>query len=419
MLAAEPNSRLLLHARIGNHRERIREVLAVHGLDPHRLEFVDHLRLQQYMEQYHRIDIALDPFPYVGGTTTCDALWMGVPVVTLKGQTAVGRAGFSMLMNLGLPELVAQNPARVHTNCRRSGRRLAARGRSSFHAARANEKVAADGCSSLRAQHGSGISPNVAELVRVANVTIQQAMQIAAEHHQAGRLAEAEKIYRQVLSQQPRNAGALHLLGVIALQVGRPDTAIELIRQAIALNAVVAEFHNNLGNALRDRQLLDEAIAAYRQALRLKPDLAVAHYNLGNALRDQGLLDEAIAAYRQGLRVRPDDAVTHLNLGNVLRDKGLLDEAIAAYRHFIRLKPDYAEAYNNLGVVLSNKGLHDEAIAACRHSLRLKPDYAEAYNNLGNALRKMDCRTRRLPPCTMLCGSSRILPAPTTTWAMH
>jgi protein O-GlcNAc transferase len=228
----------------------------------------------------------------------------------------------------------------------------------------------------------------VAELVRVANVTIQQAMQIAAEHHQAGRLAEAEKIYRQVLSQQPRNAGALHLLGVIALQVGRPDTAIELIRQAIALNAVVAEFHNNLGNALRDRQLLDEAIAAYRQALRLKPDLAVAHYNLGNALRDQGLLDEAIAAYRQGLRVKPDDAVTHLNLGNVLRDKGLLDEAIAAYRHFIRLKPDYAEAYNNLGVVLSNKGLHDEAIAACRHSLRLKPDYAEAYNNLGNALRE-------------------------------
>ena len=110
LLAAVPNSRLLLHARIGSHRDRIREALAGNGVDPHRLEFVDKLSLPQYMEQYHRIDIALDPFPYVGGTTTCDALWMGVPVVTLKGQTAVGRAGFSILMNLGLPELVAQTP---------------------------------------------------------------------------------------------------------------------------------------------------------------------------------------------------------------------------------------------------------------------------------------------------------------------
>jgi protein O-GlcNAc transferase len=109
ILAAVPNSRLILHAHPGSHRDRTRQKLMDHGIDPRRLEFVEKLPLQQYLEQYNRIDIALDTFPYGGGTTTCDALWMGVPVVSLLGQTAVGRGGFSILMNLGLPELVAKN----------------------------------------------------------------------------------------------------------------------------------------------------------------------------------------------------------------------------------------------------------------------------------------------------------------------
>jgi predicted O-linked N-acetylglucosamine transferase (SPINDLY family) len=73
------------------------------------LAFVDYLPAAEYFGTYRRIDVALDPFPYGGGTTTCDALWMGVPVVSLAGQTAVGRGGLSILSNLGLPELVAHD----------------------------------------------------------------------------------------------------------------------------------------------------------------------------------------------------------------------------------------------------------------------------------------------------------------------
>jgi len=109
LLNAVQNARLLLHARPGAHRDRVRSLLSEQGIAPERLMFVDSLPLEKYFQSYHQIDLALDPFPCGGGTTTCDALWMGVPVVSMAGQRAVGRGGLSILSNLGMPELVAQN----------------------------------------------------------------------------------------------------------------------------------------------------------------------------------------------------------------------------------------------------------------------------------------------------------------------
>ncbi len=109
LLQAVSGSRLLLHAHAGSHRDRVREVLAEQGVSAGRLTFVDLLPMAEYFGVYQRIDVALDTFPYGGGTTTCDALWMGAPAVSLAGQTAVGRGGLSILSNVGLPELVARD----------------------------------------------------------------------------------------------------------------------------------------------------------------------------------------------------------------------------------------------------------------------------------------------------------------------
>jgi protein O-GlcNAc transferase len=109
LLAVVPEARLLLHASAGADRNRVLRFIAQQGVSPERLAFVDVLPLEEYLAVYHQIDVALDPFPYGGGTTTCDALWMGVPVVSLTGPTAVGRGGLSILSNLKLPELVAQD----------------------------------------------------------------------------------------------------------------------------------------------------------------------------------------------------------------------------------------------------------------------------------------------------------------------
>jgi predicted O-linked N-acetylglucosamine transferase (SPINDLY family) len=128
LLSRIPNSRLVLHAREGDHRSRLRESFAARNIDPDRLTFVGFQSLPAYLDQHTRIDISLDPFPYGGGTTTCDSLYMGAPIVTLPSQTAVSRAGLSILSNLGLTELVARSKdhyLQIATNLATNPARLA------------------------------------------------------------------------------------------------------------------------------------------------------------------------------------------------------------------------------------------------------------------------------------------------------
>jgi len=219
-------------------------------------------------------------------------------------------------------------------------------------------------------------------------VTVPQAFQIAVQHHQAGRLAEAEALYRRILAAQPNHADALHFLGVIAHQIGRHDVAVEWLRKSIALNPDNPIAHSHLGEACRALGRIDEAIAHFRGALQVNPGYANAWYNLGNALQNQGQLEEAIAAYRRALELKPHYPEAHNNLGNALKDRGQFDEAIAAYRRALRDNPDLPEIHTNLGNMLREQGHLDDAIAAYRRAIQLKPDFPEAYGYLGNALRE-------------------------------
>jgi predicted O-linked N-acetylglucosamine transferase (SPINDLY family) len=110
LLSRVANSRLVTHVPGGAKNPSILKRFADHGIPPDRLETVEYRPRDQYLDAYNRIDIALDPFPYGGGTTSLDAAWMGVPLVTLAGQSAVARAGVTILTNLGLPELIARAP---------------------------------------------------------------------------------------------------------------------------------------------------------------------------------------------------------------------------------------------------------------------------------------------------------------------
>jgi len=217
-------------------------------------------------------------------------------------------------------------------------------------------------------------------------VTVPKAFELALQQHQAGRLAEAEALYRQILAADPRHADALHLMGVVAHQVGQNEVAVGLIRQAIALKPHFPEAHYNLGNALCEKGCVDEAIAAYSRAIALQPNFPESYYNLGNGLRGKGRVDEAIAAYGKAIVLRPNYSEAYSNLGVALSDRGQLDEAIAASRQAIALRANYPEAYNNLGIALQGKGELDQAIAAYRQAIALHFNYAEAHVNLAFVL---------------------------------
>ncbi len=208
----------------------------------------------------------------------------------------------------------------------------------------------------------------------------------AVGHHQAGRLPEAEGLYRRILAADPAHALALQFLGVLVHQRGQNDLAIELIGQAIALNGQVPDFHYNIAAVFQGVGRLDEAAAHYSKAIALKPDTAEAHYELANVLARQQRLADAAAQYQRALMLRGNFPAALINLGNVLRQQNKLDEAVARWRQALALQPNNAMARMNIGLALKQQGKLDEAVVQLRQVTSLKPDYAEAYFNLGNAL---------------------------------
>jgi tetratricopeptide (TPR) repeat protein len=218
---------------------------------------------------------------------------------------------------------------------------------------------------------------------------IAQIFAAAAQYHQAGRLGEAEQLYRRILAVAPRHADSLHRLGLIAYQAGRPDMAVDLLRQAITQDKRPGRYHAHLSLALGALGRLDEAVAASRAAIRLEPNQPDSHNNLGVLLMRLGRLDEAADCYRQAIALAPGIADAHNNLGNVLLEMGRADEAAQSYREAIALAPDFAQAHTALGNALFDLGQAEDAIPHHRKAIELRPDYADAHNNLGTALWKL------------------------------
>lgn len=210
----------------------------------------------------------------------------------------------------------------------------------------------------------------------------------ALGHHQAGRLAEAEQVYRQILAADPCHADALHLLGMIEYQAGRLEAAADLIRKAITIHGNGASYYSNLGTVLQAQGKLEEAEALYKRALALKPQLAEVHVNLANVLQAQGKLDESVISYERALALKPDSAETFNNLGTARQAQGQMDAAIACYERALAIKPDYAEVFYNLGNACRFQGKLDEAIAYYQRAIAIKSEYPEAYYNRGNVLRE-------------------------------
>ncbi|HEY2411231.1 MAG TPA: tetratricopeptide repeat protein [Pirellulaceae bacterium] len=238
--------------------------------------------------------------------------------------------------------------------------------------------------------------------------------------HNAGRFHEAEQIYRQIISEQPGQPDALHLLGLVAHQTGRSSEAIKFIQEALAVRPDFPDAHSNLGLVYKQQGQLELAIESFRHALESRPDSAEAHCNLGVTLLDNGdpqgaieylrrtvqlnprlaeawnslgiahgefqNLAEERSSYEKALEINPNFASAHLNLGLALQKDGNIDDAIACFHRALNARPNFADAYFALGFALHKQGKLDDAIAAYRQAIAIQPNSVRALNNLATVL---------------------------------
>ncbi|HYC03481.1 MAG TPA: tetratricopeptide repeat protein [Azospirillaceae bacterium] len=209
-------------------------------------------------------------------------------------------------------------------------------------------------------------------------------------HHQAGRLPEAEAAYRRVLAMAPQHAGALQMMGVVALQRGTPALAVELLAQAARLDATSVSCLANLAAALRAAGRLEEALAACARALTLDSACADAVQHLARILSDQERHGDAAKALRRLLELRPLLTEPRLELGRLLLLDGQHEAAAEEMEILLGMTPASAPAYSNLGVALRRLGRLDAAVAAYRSALAFAPGDPGILSNLGILLMDLD-----------------------------
>ncbi|MEO5351703.1 MAG: tetratricopeptide repeat protein [Magnetococcus sp. XQGC-1] len=217
-------------------------------------------------------------------------------------------------------------------------------------------------------------------------VDLARAIQEALQIHQAGQLDAAEAIYRKVLTIQPENPDALHLLGFICHQRNQAELAAELVGKAVALQPDRTIFLNNYGIILTSLGRREEAMECYRRALRIQPDFYMALGNLGGCLADLGQREESIDCYQRALAANPNGIEVLNSLGNVLLKAGRYQEAMASYQKAITIQPNYADAYNGMGTALRDSGQFEESIAWFHKGLQIHPNHYDMHTGLGNAL---------------------------------
>jgi protein O-GlcNAc transferase len=273
-------------------------------------------------------------------------------------------------------------------------------------------------------------------------LTIEQTLQQGVAAHKAGKLEEAERLYRAILQSQPIHPDANHNLGVIAVSFNKADLALPLFKTALGVNPKIEQFWVSYIDALVKANQLKGAEQAIKKAKRngfnakkLKALLSqskgrtdtkvpsqaqlsslLEYYQngrfsdaenlakslteifpkhqfgwkmLGTVLKQTGRVNEALVANQTSVQLVPQDADAHYNLGNTLKELGRLDEAEASFRQATTLEPDYAKAHNNLGIILHKLGRLDEAETRYRQAIAFKPDYADAHYNLGDALKEL------------------------------
>ena len=263
------------------------------GIDTQRCQFLPF----QKSEEEHRVvyqiaDVALDTYPYNGGTHNLECLWFNLPLVTLCGEQAVSRMGYSFLTAVGISEGIAKNW---------------------------EEYI----------DWGVKLGTNLDLRLQLQQKLVQ---------------SKRKETLSPIWNPQKFALDAYTLFQTLEKKVVQ-EALLPIVNPPIS-EAAKLKFEE--GKNQVQAQNLEQAVICFQEAIRLQPDYVAAYNQLGNALQGLGRSEEAIAAYQKILEINPNVAAAHFNLGSIWQMQGKYEEAIAAYQRAIKLKPDFALAHRNL-----------------------------------------------------------------------
>jgi predicted O-linked N-acetylglucosamine transferase (SPINDLY family) len=369
------------------------------GVDAGRLVFGKRLATTEYLARYRAADLFLDTFPFNAGTTASDALWAGLPLLTLTGEAFASRMAASLLSAIELPELItttqeeyealavalALNPERLQAI-----RQKLARNRLStalFDTPRFTRHLE-DAYTQMLELYHADLPPEhiYVKPFHLDTGQVQSRFKEALALHQQGLLTQAKPIYQEILQVQPKHADALHFLGMLARQNGDLTAALDLIGKSIEIRPDNAAAWSNLGNALSDLKRYPEAINSYDKAISLQPNHADAYSNRGVALNHLQQYQAAIDSYDKAIALKPDFAQPWCSRGIALSALERHQNAIESFDRAIALESEHAQAWCDRGNAQSALKEHRQAVDSYDRAIALNPEYADAWCNRGNAL---------------------------------
>jgi predicted O-linked N-acetylglucosamine transferase (SPINDLY family) len=304
------------------------------GMDGDRLVFVKRLPIPEYLARYRTADLFLDCLPYNGGTTTSDALWAGLPVLTCAGQAYAARMAASLVSAAGLPELVTHNLVEYEAKAIQlaSNPQLMAQLRSRLAAERKTSK-----------------------LFDIALFT-----------------SHLEQAYLEIHKRQRQGLPPEHVF--TQPQDAKHQQAQDLLEQ---------------GNQLQSDKQYQQAIACYEQAVSLQPQFAEAWWKMGNAWQNLGKIENSLHPYSMAIAAKSDYYQAYNNYGIALQSLKRFQEALESFDSAIAYNSDYAPAWNNRGLVLKDLRQTPHDLKCFEQAVALKPDYLDAINNLALTLQRL------------------------------
>jgi len=217
-------------------------------------------------------------------------------------------------------------------------------------------------------------------------VSLEQALDIAKQHHMNGNLALADRTYRDILQALPNHYASLYQLGLIHYQLQRAAEGIDFIKKAIEVEPEQAEAWNAYGAMLQQLGKMEEAIEKWEKAIEIDSELPIAHSNLASAYWTMGDNDRAEESAKKAISIQPDYADGYVNYGIAVNAKGNTDEAAKLWEKALELQPNHPNALINLGNAMRDLGKLKESEEYCRKALEAAPNNTIALVNLGNAL---------------------------------